>query len=368
MNEMKNYKSRYAAEELKSNSLPLVSIIINNYKGTRKLEKCLSSIIRSECPKTEIVVVDCLTKGIMGWIEEKYPYVKITHFDYDVGPPSQFNAGLEITNPNSKYIIFMDNDIEVEKGWLQPLIEVMERNLAVGAAQPKILRGDSRKEVDSVGCFLDPIGYPYRSGFSLRGMNEVKSQNDTSIFYAETATMILRRDVLNALQEPREPFDSDYFIHWHDIDLSWKIWLAGYKVVVVLDSTVYHERGVSGGLSKLSSKHIFINTRNKITTLVKNYSLRNLIKYSPLLLIFELARVTALLNRRPDHSLSIIAGYVWTFRNLKSIWRKRLKVQRFIRRVPDSHILNHFIRLSPLRLYRDFHLHYDLASSGECSQ
>jgi len=345
---------------MKNRNSPLVSIIINNHRGTENLQRCLSSLVKSDYPRIEIVVVDCLTEGIEGWIRERFPETKVIHFNHDVGSPAQFNAGLVATNRKSKYIVFMDNDVETDEEWLRPLVDAMECNPTVGAAQPKMLKMHAKGEVDSVGCFLDPIGYPHRHSFVLK-KNNTEFNEASEIFYAETATMMMLRDILKMIPDPKQPFDSDYFIHWHDIDLSWRIWLAGYKVVVVPKSIVYHKRGISGGLLRLSRRHMFFNTRNKMMTLIKNYSLTSLVKYLPVLMAFEVVRGIALLNYRPDHSRGAIAGHIWVLRNLRTVWRKRLEVQRLVRKVPDSTVIDHFIPLNPPRLYQEFHSHYNFA-------
>lgn len=311
--------------------------------------------MKSNYPDVDITVVDCLTEGIDNWIKKNFPLVKLVHFDYDEGIPARKNAGLTTANTNSKYIIFMDEDIEAEESGIFSLVEAMESDPSIGVAQPRMLTMHNREKVDSMGCFLDLAGYPYRS---MHGKAKVEGQRIREISYAETATLILRRDVLKGFPDPHKPFDPDYLVHWYDVDFSWKIRLAGYRVVLVPNSVVYHERGLSGGLWKLPCRNIFLNTRNRMMTLIKNYSLQSLARYFPVVLMFELVKIVALLRRRPDHAIATLMGTFWVLRNLKGIWKKRVVVQTFIRKVPESDVLACFIRPNPLQLYRYFQMHY----------
>jgi GT2 family glycosyltransferase len=337
---------------------PMVSVIINNFNSKEKLERCLSSVIRNNYPNFEVIIVDCLTADIENWVKMHYDGVRVIHLNRDVGPCSQLNLGFKLSSPKSKYVIFMDNDVEPKEDCFRNLIEVMESDSTIGAAQPILLRG--RDEVDGAGGFIDPLGYPFRCCFSSRQKLDEYPDVPSEIFYAETALMAVRRDIIQKLPNPSEPFDSDYFIHYQDIDLSWRIWLLGCRIVLVPTSISYHKkRGLSSGLSNLSHKDMLLNTRNKAATLLKNYGLFSLVKITPLLLMFESARMVNLLRCNSPHSIASLRGYFWVLENLKTILRKRVAVQTLIRKVPDSQI-KVFIKFNPFRLSSDFNKHYKL--------
>ena len=70
--------------------------------------------------------------------------------------------------------------------------------------------------------------------------------------------------------------------------MCWQVMLLGNKIVLVPSSIVFHERGVSAGLGKQSANLVFLNTRNRATTLMKDYDLWNLAKYLPVLVFFPI--------------------------------------------------------------------------------
>lgn len=336
------------------NISPLVSIIVHNFKGTDRLECCLSSLTKSDYPDYEIIVVDGLTRGINEWIKVNFPRVKLVHFDLDEGIPARLNAALSRTDVNSKYIARLDNDMEVHKNWLSSLVDAMEQDFEIGFAQALLLKKEGRKQVDCVGGFLDKVGYSYLSPFV--GNANAKLGEIKEVSYAIAG--LIRRKALDNVSGIQRPFDSDYFVHWYDIDASWRIQLAGYKIVFVPNSIIYHERRLTSGRSRLQGRNIFLNTRNRIMTLMKNYSLENLAKYMPLLMAFQAIEVVALLRKNPDHAAATIRGVQWVFRHLREVWKKRVLVQENTRSVPDTQILRYFVRINPVQLYRNFQKHY----------
>jgi GT2 family glycosyltransferase len=338
-------------------SAPLVSIIVNNFKGTDKLKVCLSSIKESAYPNFEIIVSDCITVAIANWVEENFHEVKLIHFEKDIGPAASRNAGLSISNPASKYIVFVDNDTKVHTQWLRNLVDSLEKTPDAGAAQPMLLKMNNPDKVDSVGGFFDYIGYacipPFRS--KLQKYNP-KSHFD--ICYCEAVT-IVKRSVLNQFINPIQPYDPEYFQHWEDVDMCWEVMLLGYKVIFIPDSIVFHERGVSAGLGKQTANLVFLNTRNRLTTLMKNYETLNLIRYAPVLIFFELLKGVALLRDNGAHAVATFKGLLWNFTHLHRIWVKRAEVQLNVRKVKDSNIKKVLAKPSLTRLLNDFHRHYN---------
>ena len=334
---------------------PLVSVTIHNYNGLHRLRYCLLSVLESDYLNFEVVVVDALTNGIDQWLKSRFQDVKLLHFNRDDGIPARRNAGFRAISSNSKYVIFMDEDVTVSKNWLSLLIEAMESDPTIGAAQPIMLSTREGGEIDNAGCYIDFFGYPHRVDTSKQ---DALGTHTHDVSYAETAAVLVRREILNKLPNSHEPFDPDYFVHWYDIDLCWKILLSGYRVVIVPRSKVYHERRLSAGSGRLPYKNIFTNTRNRLVTLIKNYSLWNLARFVPPFIGLELTRTVVLLKRRPTHAVATLHGIFWVLWNLKSIMKKRAVVQKMVRKVPDSYVTARFLRPNLLRLYHDFQKNY----------
>ena len=105
------------------------------------------------------------------WIKANFPEVKLIHFDKDIGPAASRNAGLSISNSNSKYIVFVDNDTKMHPQWLRNLVDSLEKTPDVGAAQPLLLRMKNPEKVDSVGGFFDQSDTLVFHRFLSKNMN-----------------------------------------------------------------------------------------------------------------------------------------------------------------------------------------------------
>ncbi len=333
---------------------PLVSLVVHNYKGTSELNKCLTSLVQIDYPNFEIILADCLTDGINDWIKQRFPQIKVVHFDEDKGVPYRLNIAFSLCTPKAKYVAYLHEDMYFEKDWLTQIIKTMEEDPTVGAAQPFLIKTNPKNQVDCREALIDYIGYSY-----LPGKDGVIKKLPRGILKASYIGLgVYRVEALKKAAVGNKFFDDDYFIHWFDIDLSWRILLANYKIIVALDSIIYHNRGVSRGRSHLPPFNIFVNNRNWITTLIKNYEAKSLLHYFPPLFCLKAAEFFALLPRNPQHAFATLRGLLDPLRNFRSLWQKRLLVQKNVRAVPDSLVKKYFVKLNPSLLYRSINKHY----------
>ena len=189
---------------------PKVTVSVTNVRGIDFLEQCLQAVTKTDYPNLEIMVVDCQTPQISEWIRDRFPTVKVVHFENDIGPSASHNVGAEKADPSSKYIAFLDNDALVEPNWLKECVRLMEKNEKVGIVQPKILIIGSEEHLDHVGLALDALG-TWNSLFYAKE----KNYNDAlDIFAASLATCLIRREVFDRVAG----FDESYFIYDDDTD------------------------------------------------------------------------------------------------------------------------------------------------------
>jgi hypothetical protein len=97
--------------------------------------------------------------------------------------------------------------------------------------------------------------------------------------------MLIRRDVFLELGG----FDPDYFALYEDVDLGWRLWLSGYRVVYTPESKVYHR--LHGTLSQSREEKMrYLMHRNALFTIFKNYDEENFQKILPLAFIAAVRR------------------------------------------------------------------------------
>ena len=332
----------YSMEVSKSMKEPLVSIVIVHYNGKDFLNRCLNSVLKTNYSRFEVILVDNgSSDGSLEAVNEVFVYdrrLKIVKNDANVGVAKANNIG--IGHAKGKYVVLLNDDTVVETQWISELVRVMENDVSIAAAQSKLLLMDHPTLYDCAGLFLDYDGRTHGRGDSTRDIGQYDKVEE--IFTSKSAAMIIRKDVLRKIGL----IDSTYFLYYDETDLCWRFWLAGYKVVYVPSSVVYHKGG--GTVQKEISKQVFFQVylfnRNRITTLLKNYEIRNLIRYLVPWLTFEIGGIMfeGLKGYRRSSILSSLAraeAILWNLRNLRSTWRKRLYVQKIVRRVPDSEVM-----------------------------
>ena len=106
--------------------LPFVSIIVLNYNGKRHLKDCFSSLMKINYPKTkhEIIMADnASSDDSIDYIRKNFPLVKIVKFNQNYGFAGGNNKAVEYVNKKCKYLVFLNNDTQVDNGWLIELVK-----------------------------------------------------------------------------------------------------------------------------------------------------------------------------------------------------------------------------------------------------
>jgi len=326
--------------------LPLVSIVVVNFNDKEHLHRCLTSVMKSEYLSFEIILVDNgSTDGSVDSIkkamnEQRDLMLSIICNKENIGPAAARNIGAK--KSCGEYLAFLDNDTEVDSLWLKEAIELMEVDPTVGAIQCKLLLMNERDRFDYAGDYLSRYGFLVQR-VNFREVDNGRLDQVAEIFGVKSAGMIVRRDVFDRIGG----FDEGYFIYMEETDLCWRIWLNGYRVVFLPTSIVYHAFGDPAkfrfGHRRFLSK--YHGTKNYISTLIKNLDVRNMLKTLPVHLILWVGIVFwHILRGRIVEATWIMKGMLWNLVRLKTVWKKRQKVQHKIRRVSDSHIMPRIMR------------------------
>lgn len=320
------------SEKRLPSNFPLVSIVVINYNGKQHLKVCLDSLLRTDYPNFEIILVDnASTDGSVEWVTKNYPQIRIVSNKVNLGFSGGCNTG--IRNARGKYVAILNNDVEVDKNWLKPLVDILERDTKIGAADSKYLNFYERNKFDfsaAAGRYLDYFGNVYSRG---HGENDEGTYNNLCrIFVALT---IFRKEVIFKVGL----FDEDFFCGYEDVDLSWRINLIGYKIYYVPNSVIYHKSGATTKLNKILRPEFYIrDKKNRLVSLIKNYSIETLVFVIPVVLLEYLGLLVYLiLKGKKVYALCVIKAVIQVFKSFKEIWKKHLLVNR-IRKLSDSEI------------------------------
>lgn len=244
-----------------------LAIAILNWNGKNWLEKFLPNVIlHSE--NTDVYVIDnASTDDSVVFLKLNFPQVKIIQNTENQGFAGGYNEGLK--KIDAEIYCLLNSDVEVTKNWLNPVLDLFQKDLNIAAVQPKILdynRKNFFEFAGAAGGFIDNLGYPYCRGRVFENIEEDKGQynDETEIFWASGCCLFIRSEDF----WKQNGFDARFFAHQEEIDLCWRLKNDGKKIFYTGKSTVYHVGG--GTLNKQSAQKTFLNMRNNLSMLVKN--------------------------------------------------------------------------------------------------
>lgn len=249
------------------------AVIILNWNGQELLRKYLPSVLKYTNPAIGKVIVadNGSTDGSLEVLKNEFPEAEVWAFDRNYGFARGYNIALErALKEGYEYTLLLNSDVRVSPDWLDPLVSFMSAHPQAAACQPKILSDVNPNKFEYAGAaggFLDKHGYPYCRGRILGHCETDHGQYDGAavpVFWASGAALLVR----TRIYEEVGGLDTHFFAHMEEIDLCWRMQLAGFKVFAVTDSTVYHLGGAS--LSALNPRKTYLNFRNNLLMLHKN--------------------------------------------------------------------------------------------------
>ena len=341
-----------------------VSIIIPHYNGIDILRDCLNSLFNNSYTDFETILIDNgSTDGSQKFVTENYPQVKLIENEKNLGYAGACNQGMKLSK--AEYILLLNNDTVLPENFLTEMVAAIEADQTIGMVQPKIMSIQDKRYFDysgAAGGEMDIFGYPFARGriFDAVEMDEGQYDKfDTVVFWTSGCAMLVRKSVINEIGL----LDEDFFAHQEEIDLNWRAQLAGYKNVVTYKTHIYHYSGYT--LRDDNQRKMYLNHRNNLIMMIKNYSLPILILVFPFRILFEMATVVAdAATWEGKRAKAVLQALYFLLVNPLSICKKRRLVQK-IRKVPDkvilknmypgSIVIDHFLRkLSPYACIKRF--------------
>lgn len=314
----------------KNRTCPTVSIILVNYNGLKWLQLCVHSLLNTDYPHFEIIVVDnASTDGSVDYLRKNYSdCIRVIRLHENLGFCEGCNVGFR--EARGDIIALLNNDVEVNKKWLTSAVEKLQSDDKVASVQSKIMQYTDKRVIDCAGLSVDRYGLVAKIG---NGEIDHGQYDDIPEIWASSGgAMIVWRHILTKTGL----FDPMSFLYYDDVDLGWRIRLLGYKSLLEPSSLVYH-MGSSTTKTVPSSFIIFHSTKNHISSWLKNYSLQSLITKMPILSALIIGSlILELLHGRVGHFKARLKSIIWVLKNRGYILKERHKVQHMIRRVSDG--------------------------------
>ena len=323
-----------------------IAILILNHDGKSHLDTCLSSVLEQVNENDHVYLVDNgSTDGSVGHVAKYYPRVRIIEFETNLGFALAYNRAVAVLS--EEVILFLNNDVEVDRGWLGQLKVAVHGSPSRAILGSKILLYNNRGVINHAGGSLTLIG----GGIDLDFMNRERRRTEETRFVGcvSGASMMIPRRVFLDLGG----FDSDFFAYFEDVDLCWRAWLAGYRVLFQPSSRVYHKLSSTMG-PRLTPERVFLGEKNRLQTVLKNLELPNAVAGLFSLAVFNTIRLTHFLSsRKPKTALAILRGDWWVFAHLPTIISKRSHIQQR-RKIGDRFLLKYGLMIGLADGVREF--------------
>lgn len=255
-----------------------LAIVILNWNGKHFLEAFLPGVLQySKLPGVRVVVADnASSDDSISYLKENFEgQLHILEFSDNFGFAGGYNRAFE--QLDDEIICLLNSDVEIRHDWIKPVLDYLDANPNVGAASSKLLdqkNADYFEYASAAGGYIDKFGYPFCRGRIFESLEKDHGQYDdiTDVLWGAGAALFVRRMLWNELGG----LDEDFFAHMEEIDFCWRLHNAGYRIVSIPQSAVYHVGG--GTLPKNNPKKTFLNFRNNLWMLQKNLPKKQLSK------------------------------------------------------------------------------------------
>ncbi|HEV8581296.1 MAG TPA: glycosyltransferase family 2 protein [Thermoanaerobaculia bacterium] len=289
-------------------ALRKVSVAVLSWNGRHHLETCLAALAAQQDPGVdwEVLVLDNgSTDGTAAWMRERWgrdPRVRLIASPVNLG----FCAGNNrlMSEASGDAVALLNNDTRPEPGWLGSLVE------ALGAAPPDVA-AVSGKIVDWEGERLDFgrgvmtfDGHAFQLDFRRPLSTARLPAAGEEILFACGGNMLVRRASFLAAAG----FDESYFAYLEDVDLGWRLWSGGERILFAPGAVVHHRSGATSDLLGLYNRG-FLFERNAFLTAYKNYERGLWERVMPAVMLTLTSRTQALLESNPGAHLLRVDPY-----------------------------------------------------------
>ena len=332
----------------------MISVIIVTYNSIKYLPDFMDSLLAQTYFKQlstspDIFIVDNASYGgTVKFIKDHYPHVHLMRNIKNVGLPRAWNQAIHMTH--GEYILIMNPDLILAEDYLERLLPPMQADQTIASAGGKLYQlkstGINQGELmllektnilDSCGL----VAFKNRR-FIDRGSGEIdKGQynQQTEIFGLSGACVLYRRQALEEVKFNQAYFDEDFFLYQEDIDLAWRLRLAGWSALYVPQAVAYHHRRARSlpqttllkAIKYRRQKQAFVNFysyRNHWLMLYKNLLLKNFFRHGFYILTYELKKFLYVLILENSTLRRSLIDWFKLFKKMRRKRRFNLRLQR----------------------------------------
>jgi N-acetylglucosaminyl-diphospho-decaprenol L-rhamnosyltransferase len=238
---------------------PLARIVIVNYNSAGYVNRCIDSLLAQTEQRFEVVIADNASTDADAIRLPDDPRFRLVRFDRNLGFAAANN--LAAAGATAPWIVTLNPDAFPRPDWLEILMAAACRHPDAAMFGSTQLFADDPSMVDGEGDRYSIFGLAWRVNYGRPG---VPPYYTGEVFSPCAAAAMYRRDVFERVGG----FDEAFFCYCEDVDLGFRIRLAGGRAYQIGDAVVHH---VSSGVSKQYGDFaLYHGIRNLFWTMVKN--------------------------------------------------------------------------------------------------
>ena len=310
-----------------------VAIIILTYNGEKYLPQLLGSVFNFPPTSVEfkVLIVDNYSSDqTVSYIAKHFPQVEILAQKNNWGFAKGNNIGISFALERGyDYVMLLNQDTIVTDGYLDKLVQVIDKDEQIAAVQPRLMLYPETELVNSLGNVIHYLGFGYTYGHRLP-LADLDSKHPLN--YCSGAACLIRCEALKKVGL----FYEELFMYHEDLDLGWRFKLVGYRQQAVFESVVYHQYEFSRSIKKY-----YFMERNRFMVMFANYSLLTLLLICPMLLVMELGLFLFSFKNGWWREKLKVYGYFFSRENWTKIRKQRQLVQN-LRSVSEREVVADF--------------------------
>ena len=301
-----------------SDSRQKLTVVVVNWNGELFLQRCLTALLAQTTKPHEIILLDNASTDGSLEIACRFPSVRVIALEQNTGFARGNNLAIEVVSNESEWIALINPDAFTQPHWLEALLAAAESNPEFDVFGSQLVNAADSTLLDGTGdaCHISGLVWRTAHGVPVAPLGD----SECEIFSPCAAAALYRRSTLLEVGG----FDEDFFCYVEDIDLGFRLRLAGHRCLYVPQSVAHHVgSGTTGG--QHSDFSVYHGHRNLVWAFVKNMPGLLFWLLLPLHVALNLVSIVWFALRGQGR---VILRAKWdAVLGLPKMWRKRQQIQ-----------------------------------------
>ena len=321
--------------------LPSVVAVVVAHNPGEWFEEELQSLATQDYPELVVFVVDSASREpVAARVAEVLPQAYVIRSEENAGYASAINLAVSKVE-GAQYLLLCHDDVALEPDAVRKMVEESYRSTA-GIVTPKMLEWSHPSVLLHLGMTVD------RCGVAVERVEDGEvdhGQHDTAVevFAAPGGCMLVRKDLMDAVGG----MDGSIKAMGDDIDFSWRVRIAGGRVVLAPRARVRHLEAMTSNLRPFDAGPDdlpVLQKRHELQAVLCSYDIPHSLLVIPQLVLLSLVEmVLSSIGGQHSRVRAIASGWWWVFTHLSSIREKRDEIHA-VRRVDDSQLRRYQLR------------------------